>query len=329
MSPIALPADARPAVSIVVLVTADAARAEACFEAIAAYGREAGPAEVIVMANAPEADVRTLLEPGLAGAQIVWADEDVGTARGWNAAFALAQGPRVLLLHEDARLRPGALAALAAALDADPEIAVAGPRLFEPAAGMERFGWVLWGDGRPTTLDAVNAPGVEQRGDPFDVDCVSSAAMLIDRAAWESCGGFDERYFPAVGVDQDLCVAMRAAGRRVVCVPAAEVVHDTGAMVRPEGDAEHSAVMRHFLSLRSAGALASKWPERLGLHESRPEDVPFAAPPPELVLAALDAVGKRPAGGAPRRPQPPKSAVQRRRPADRGPGGSGGGARSA
>jgi GT2 family glycosyltransferase len=64
-----------------------------------------------------------------------------------------------------------------------------------------------------------------------DVDWLSGAAMLLNRAALDRVGLFDERYFFAVE-DVDLCRRMHAAGFRVVYLPRATVTHRIGGSSR-------------------------------------------------------------------------------------------------
>ena len=49
--------------------------------------------------------------------------------------------------------------------------------------------------------------------------------MLFRSEAFAAVGGFDERYF-LYYEDADICRRLQGAGRPVVYVPAAEVVHD-------------------------------------------------------------------------------------------------------
>ena len=62
----------------------------------------------------------------------------------------------------------------------------------------------------------------------LEVLCVSSAAMLIARDAWERAGMWDER-LDLAHADLDLCWRIRVAGYRVLMTPLARVrVGDTG-----------------------------------------------------------------------------------------------------
>src|SRR5207249_1732718 len=55
-----------------------------------------------------------------------------GYAGGNNQGLAASRGRSVLFLNPDTELRPGALAVMLAALDADPAVGVVGPQLRNP-----------------------------------------------------------------------------------------------------------------------------------------------------------------------------------------------------
>jgi GT2 family glycosyltransferase len=59
------------------------------------------------------------------------------------------------------------------------------------------------------------------------VDWVSGACLLVHRRDAEQVGLLDERYF-LYTEDVDFCAAIRAAGRRVLFTPAAQIVHLRG-----------------------------------------------------------------------------------------------------
>jgi GT2 family glycosyltransferase len=69
----------------------------------------------------------------------------------------------------------------------------------------------------------------------LEVLCVSSAAMLIAREAWERAGVWDERLDRA-HADLDFCWRIRVAGYRVVMTPLARVRVEGTAAGAPSGD---------------------------------------------------------------------------------------------
>ena len=117
---------------------------------------------------------------------------------------------------------PGAVDALADYLDAQPDVAVAGPRSSGPTARLPvatRLPQRLAGRGctrcsrrcgrttpRPARYRSARADGI--------VDWVSGAFFLVRRDAFESVGGFDERYF-MFAEDMALCWRCASTAARV------------------------------------------------------------------------------------------------------------------
>jgi GT2 family glycosyltransferase len=60
--------------------------------------------------------------------------------------------------------------------------------------------------------------------EPFEVEWNSSAALMVRKAALETVGAMDPRYF-VYWVDADWCFRLRKNGWGVYCVPQAKVVH--------------------------------------------------------------------------------------------------------
>lgn len=164
----------------------------------------------------------------------------LGTAanRGVAATKARDDTPYVLVLNPDAIVEPGAVKALTAALDRDPELAIVGPRIENPdgspypsarrfpdlgvAAGHAFLGFVA-PDNRWSR--AYKRYDVDQdRTRAADVDWVSGSCFLARRRAFEAVRGFDESFFMYCE-DVDLCWRMGRAGWRVGFEPAARVVH--------------------------------------------------------------------------------------------------------
>ena len=134
----------------------------------------------------------------------------------------------MLFLNDDARVRPGAIDAMAAHLDAHPGVAVAAPTLVRsdgtrqvslwptPTARADVLAALRLGRGRPAVLDGER---------PQPVGWAMGCALLVRRDAARAAGGFDEGYF-MYSEEVDLCVRLAAAGGATHWVPEAEVVHD-------------------------------------------------------------------------------------------------------
>jgi GT2 family glycosyltransferase len=164
--------------------------------------------------------------------------ENRGFAAANNAGIRATAGELVLLLNNDTLVPPGAIDALVDRLDANPAVAVAGPRLVDGAGHPElSFGPMIspLGELRQKTVTALHAAGVPPIASwvdratrrEQDVDWVSGACLLVRRTAAEEAGLLDERYF-LYTEDVDFCAAVRARGHRILFTPVAEVVHLRG-----------------------------------------------------------------------------------------------------
>jgi GT2 family glycosyltransferase/glycosyltransferase involved in cell wall biosynthesis len=141
-----------------------------------------------------------------------------GYAGGANAGFRrlLEEGcDRVLLLNNDARLRPGALRLLAEALE-DPGLAAVGPTVRREGVVESRGMRLDLRSGRHRMLE---------QGTP---DVLSGAAVMVRASAFEVVGGLDEDYFHGFE-DADFCLRARRAGFGIAVVRRAEVDHGSGA----------------------------------------------------------------------------------------------------
>src|SRR5262249_10027766 len=154
-----------------------------------------------------------------AGIEVLRLPENLGYAGGMNAGVAALRErgcDRVLLLNNDAVLEPGALRALAEALE-DPRAAGAGPVVLRADDGrVESQGAMMdLARGRFRLTGHGEAPGDRQGRQPTDV--LSGVALMLSTAACERVGPLDTSYFHGFE-DVDWCVRARAAGFELVVV---------------------------------------------------------------------------------------------------------------
>jgi GT2 family glycosyltransferase len=167
-----------------------------------------------------------------AGFEVVQTDRNRGYAGGMNVGVSrqLEHGAeRLLLLTHDARLRPGALAALLEAAAEQPRFGVLGPALL--LTGTE----TPFSFGGTTSASGANAhlkerPGVTEGG-IFACDWVDGGTMLVRREVFERIGSFDERFW-GYFEEADLCLRARRAGFSVGVVLAAAADQAPGATKR-------------------------------------------------------------------------------------------------
>ena len=207
----------------------------ACLGAIERTHPDGVEAEILVLDNASgdgsaEAVREWERERGGAGAgplRLIALERRAGKAENDSTLLREAKGDYCLLLNEDSELRPGAAAALVAALEGAPQAAAAGAQLLDSTGRPVPCAWRFPGV-RTALVGAlflhrrftVQSDGAETR----PVEWAQSSALLVRRAAAAEVGYLDPAFF--VYYDEcDFCRRLADAGWCTLFVPAAEAVH--------------------------------------------------------------------------------------------------------
>ncbi len=185
-------------------------------------------------------------------------ERNCGFAAGCNqgVAAALAEGTDAFfLLNNDALLAPGALRALADALEGDSRVAAVAPKVY--FAGTPRVIqsvglWVDADSGRARMLGS-GEPDRGQYDQPADRVALFGCALLIRRAAWEEVGPFWEPFF-AYAEETDWCLRARGRGWRLRYVPEAAVWHRTSSSLGAESPRKVYLIARNQYYLRRRNA---------------------------------------------------------------------------
>jgi len=199
-----------------------------CLDAVAAE-RAALPfaTEVLVLDNASTDGSAGLARRHPTTDEVIALEQRRGKGENDTALLRRARGRYALLLNEDSELRPGATAALHAALEARDDAGAAGARLLRPDGTPQASAWRF-----PTPLTALAAVlqlhrrfTVQSRGEQTRVvHWAQSAALLVRRAAAQEIDFFDPLFF-VYSDEVDFCKRLRDAGWVTLYVPAAECVH--------------------------------------------------------------------------------------------------------
>ena len=200
----------------------------ACLDAIERHHPTAIEHEIIVLDNASDDGSAAAVRARDGGEiRLIALERRSGKAENDSTLIREARGRFCLLLNEDSELRPGAAAALVAALDADRRAAAAGAQLLDsegrPVPCAWRFPGVLTALAAALMLHRLYT--VQSRGGRVrTVDWAQSSALLVRRDAAVEVGYLDPAFF--VYYDEcDLCKRLADAGWHTLYVPAAEAVH--------------------------------------------------------------------------------------------------------
>ncbi len=188
--------------------------------------------EVVLVAN-----IAGSIPADLHGARVVENDRPVGYAANLNRGVAETRGELVLVNNPDAVPEPGAVAALAAFMEARPGCGIAGPRLVDPDGSWQhsrrRFPTVGGTLVRRTPLRRLLPPLERQRAHyylderpagPVEADWMLGGSLLLRRTMLDELGGYDPG-FRMYGEEIDLCYRAAKAGWERWFVPAAVVRH--------------------------------------------------------------------------------------------------------
>jgi GT2 family glycosyltransferase len=214
--------------------------------------------ELIIVDNASTDGSTDLLESRVTPDRLIRLDQPRTFAEAVEVGRthpALRGAPLLLMLHDDLVMTVDTVSTLLATMEADPEVAVAGPKLREWSQEplVQQVGQTVDPFGRFSSDLAPGEVDQGQHDEETDTLFVSSAGMIVRTDAFVELGGFDPR-FTFEREDLDLCWRAWIAGYRVRVVPMAVGYHvnagERGG--RPLGDATGSEIAylteRHTLA---------------------------------------------------------------------------------
>jgi hypothetical protein len=194
---------------------------------------EGWSARVLVVDNGSSDGSAEKIAPEFPAVEVLALPENRRFAGGCNAGLrrALDQGAdAVMLLNNDTEADPGLFEKLVLALEEDPRAGAAAPLI----CFQQPLDVIWYAGGRCVPgLGLAAHRGLRQydRGQyraVEETDYLTGCCLLATRAAWEKVGLLDESYF-LYAEDADWCLRARAAGLRLLFVPAARMWHKVSA----------------------------------------------------------------------------------------------------
>ena len=220
--------------SVIVVTYNSRALTLACVASVLAeQARSRAAIELVIVDNASTDGTADALREVAPAARILVQPANLGFAGGNNVGLAAAAGRYLMLLNSDTEVCTGALDALVAFMEAQPEAGACGPMLVNPDGSLQPTGRDL-----PTLgsllLDMTRLYRLwrrdlySQRGRDYRavaaVGELSAAALVVRRSAYAQVGGLDTHFF-FYYEDVDWCKRIGDAGYRIYYVPTAQVVH--------------------------------------------------------------------------------------------------------
>lgn len=169
-------------------------------------------------------------------------NENVGFAKANNIGIEMARGKYILLLNSDTKVVGDALEKMVQFLDSHPNVAVVTARLVYPDLSDQGVARTF-----PTPINAFFGrrslltrlfpnnrfsqkylvSRMHMSDEPFEIDWVSGACLMVRKKVIEEIGALDEGFF-MYWEDADLCFRIKQRGWKVICHPEALVIHYEG-----------------------------------------------------------------------------------------------------
>lgn len=184
-------------------------------------------AEIVVLDNASEDGSADAVRERFPEVRLIAQTHRAGFGANHNAVIRATTGRYLYVLNEDTTSEDWGLEHMVAHLDANPRVAVLGPRLVYPDGRLQDSAWRFPTPGRAALgLLTLGRAAVKQSGgsEIRDVDWVMGAALLLRREALDEVGLFDEEFF-IYSEETDLQRRLHAAGWGVRYFPEVTVVH--------------------------------------------------------------------------------------------------------
>jgi hypothetical protein len=176
-----------------------------------------------------------------------------------NSGAAVARARHLLFLNSDVIPdRSGWLPLLCAELEASPTTGAVGPKLLFEDDSLQHAGLFFGRDYKGRWINQHFHKGMPRdfapACQPRAVPGVTGACLLMPAELFHEIGGFTRDYIIGDYEDSDLCLKIRAAGREIRYVPAAELYH-----LERQSISRHAGYTRGVASEYNAWLHADRW----------------------------------------------------------------------
>ena len=190
--------------------------------------------DVVVVDNGSTDGSQQMLAEKYPDVMLIQNEGNVGLGKASNQGIEATNGRYVLLLNNDTLVNGPALDVLVEYLDAHPEAGASAGKLLNPdgsfQSGFAPFSTLLEEFLIVTHIGEMLWLGYPSHGDSNEIKAtgwMSSACLLVRRAALDQIGLLDEGYF-IYGDEADLQYRLNKAGWKVVFLPNSSIIHFGG-----------------------------------------------------------------------------------------------------
>ena len=183
--------------------------------------------DIIVVDNASEDDTYDAILRDFPRVQVLRNATRLGFSTNNNMVLSQGRGRYLMLLNDDTLVTNGALDQLVSFMDSHDDAAVVGAYLLN-ADGSPQSSYAyfprpvteaIW----PVTNWAHYFSG--KSTEPFQVDSVCGAALLVRREILDNVGLLDADYDPIYSEEVDWCFRIKANGGKIYMHPGARIIH--------------------------------------------------------------------------------------------------------
>ncbi len=260
---LALPAEQKPQVSIIIPIFNQLDLTLACLESLV---RHAGKIsfEVIVIDDHSTEEIAESLSL-VRNLRLISNTTNRGFVLNCNHGAVEACGEFLVFLNNDTEVTPGWLEAMLEVFNVKPDAGAVGAKLVYPNGQLQEAGGLIWADGTGWNYGKGEMPDQPEFSYLRRADYATGACVMIRREFFLEIGSFDPRYCPAYYEDADLAFKIRQRGLHVYFQPDALIVHHEGIS---SGKVTSGGVKRH--QLINQEKFREKWAVELAAHGDGP-----------------------------------------------------------
>ena len=237
---------AQPDLTISVISADNAALLLACLRSVYDTTRQAG-LEVWVVDNASADGTAAAVQAAFPEVKTICNRTRQGFSTNNNLVLHQGLGRYLMLLNDDTLILGSALDDIVAFMDAHPEAGAVGCAQINPDGSWQHaFGRFphpflegLW--------PSANWSPYLTRGreEPFEVDWICGAAMLVRREVMGQVGVLDTAFDPIYSEEVDWCYRIKQAGWKIFLLPHARIIHYGGQTMNRAMPRKYELLLSH------------------------------------------------------------------------------------